>query len=103
SSNFDHGRDMQTVAHSYFCVINNLRLWQSTAFARCRRLVGASVESDLPGSIGHFLPYGEVSARHDDGLAIFVLGAAFVMTPGEAHVVGGSHLRALWNPGELIG
>src|ERR1700733_4595514 len=94
---------MQTIAHSYFCVINNLRLWQSTTFSRGRGLVGAGVESDLPGSVGEFLPNSHISACQDDRFTIFVFGAAFVVTPGEAHIVGRPHLSALRDPCELVG
>src|ERR1700679_1859178 len=94
---------MQTIAHSYFCCSNNLRLWQNTTFGGCWRLVCAGVESDLPGSVGEFLPYSEVSASHGDRTAIFVLGVTFVMTPGEAHIVRRAHLCALRDPGELVG
>ena len=94
---------VQIFAHSYFCGSNGLRLWQNTAFARCRWFIGACVEGHFPLPIWQFFPYGEVAAGDDDWLTIFVLRVAFVMSPGEAHIVGRPHLCALRRPCELVG
>ena len=35
-------------------------------------------------------------------MAVLVCRAAFIVTPGESHVVGWAHLGSLGNPGELV-
>ena len=90
------------VMHCYFSGSKGLRLWQGTTFARGRGLVGAGIHGHLPGAVGKLFPDGTVPAGDDDGLVILVFGVTLVVAPGETHVVGGAHLRALGGPGELI-
>src|SRR5665213_858160 len=86
-----------------FGVAEGLRPWQRAAFASRRWLVGARIHGDLPASICHFLPHRKVASGDDHGLAIFILGVALVVSPGEAHLVRWPHLCSLWSPGKLIG
>src|SRR6266702_3808044 len=88
--------------HCYFSGSKGLRLWQDTAFAGGRGLVGAGIHGYFPGAIGDLFPDGKVAAGDDDGLVVLVFGVALVVAPGEAHVIGGSHLGALRSPGELV-
>jgi hypothetical protein len=93
---------VQTVAHSYFCVTNNLRLWQSTTFTGSRRFICAGVECNFPGPVGYFFPNCEVSSCDHNRFPIFIPGSPFILPPGETHIVRRSHLCSLRDPGELV-
>ena len=66
-----------------------------------RRFVGAGVEGYLPLAVD-LLPEGDVAAGGGDGFAVLGEGGGVVVSPGEAGVVGGSHLRTFGVPAELV-
>ena len=83
-------------------VAGELRFWKHTTFTCFWRFVRTRIHSYFPSSIGQFFPDSEVAAGDEDGITISVLGVAFVVPPGETHVVGWAHLCSLRGPGELV-
>ena len=77
--------------------------WQSAALTGRWRLAGACIEYNFPRSIDSLFPDGDVTAGGDDGLTVLIDGVAFVVSPGEAGVIGRKHLSSLRRPGEQIG
>src|SRR5277367_987679 len=97
-------------SHCYFWGSRGLKVWssrdlrlgESTALTSSGGLICAGIHGDFPTAIGEFFPDREVAPGGDDGLAILVFGAAFVVSPGESHVVGWAHLGSLGYPCELV-
>ena len=65
------------------------------------RFVGAGVESYFPLAV-YLLPEGDVTTVEGGGFAVLGDGGGVVVTPGEAGVVGGAHLRSFGVPAELV-
>src|ERR1700722_10027472 len=97
-------------SHCYFWGSRGLKVWssrdlrlgESTAFTSSGGLICAGIHGNFPAAVGELFPDGEVASGGNDGLAILVFRAAFVVSPGESHVVGWAHLGALGGPGELV-